>query len=68
MSFNNNYEAFQGQPTADPAGAPGGNGPPAQQPELGQAMETAPTGFSGPHMAAPGAPPPQQGGDKTTLW
>lgn len=38
MSYNN-YESFQGQPTGEQPGAPGGNGAPAQQPEMGQMQQ-----------------------------
>lgn len=74
MSFpNNNYEAFQGQNPADQAGGmpsmPSNGAPPQQQHELNQAMESAPSGFPGPNMGAPGAAQSQPGGDqKTTLW
>ena len=69
MSFQN-YDSFQGQTPADPAGAPGGAGAPAQQPDMGQPIESAAGGFPGGNMGAPGVAGAEQAGTdaKTTLW
>ncbi|KAF2476137.1 RNA-binding domain-containing protein [Lindgomyces ingoldianus] len=69
MSFQN-YDSFQGNAAGEQPGAPGGAGAPAQQPDMGQPIESAAGGFQGANMGAPGgAGPGQQGGDaKTTLW
>jgi len=64
MSFNN-YDQFQGQPTGDQ------QGPPAQQPDMGQQMDNSAAGFPQGNMGAPGGPQQdgqQDGPGKTTLW
>lgn len=65
MSFNN-YDQFQGQPTAEQQGAP------TAQPDMGQPLDNPGAGFPPATMGgAPGGP--QQDGQsdvqgKTTLW
>jgi hypothetical protein len=69
MSFQQYEGSFQGPQAGEQPGAPGGNGVPPQQNELGQAMDNGAGGFPGGNMGQPGPAQQQQGADgKTTLW
>jgi hypothetical protein len=68
MSFNN-YDSFQGQPSGEQPGAPGGNGAPPQEGGFGQPIDNGSGGLPGGNIGAPGGGQGQQGSEgKTTLW